>query len=999
MTVVVPVQADTRKAEQNLAQVTKSVKGLETTANNTARNIRRAFIGIGTVITANLSIGAIGRISTEFTNLGNRIAVVTGRTQELGRAQRELFRISEQTRSSIGTTVETFGVFGRSLRESQFSTEQILEVTKSIQKTIALSGAPAESARSAIIQLGQGLGAGQLRGQELVAVLEQLPRAAIAIADGLDVPLGKLKALGEQGQLTSEQVFEALLSQTSKIDQEFKNVNPTIEQSRNLLIDGVKIWVNELDQGLGLSARTGEVLIGWSKSVREASENAFDLGTRIAFSFNIIKRDVKRIISPFARILIELGKQFLDIVPAGFLTTTLEAEINKSIREFDKFLGGPIAAFKRFKFIDIIKIESDVELAIRRLRRLSPRYWAASGFDVLTIRDFLSLDNFNLYIESFEDLADAIAKNTNSIARDLRKFVINFRFEIQNLATFLGVLPDTLVSIRAGNLRSFNKTIIELVRGIGNVSLTIFNLSELLEDVLAPSFTRIFKALLDVADKFFNSFTSLLDPLRIVLDFLREFATRVILIFAGIYYQVIGGSWWTDTIEGIVDSSNNLWERSRAGLIRFRDNVTNLFSDIFRKNRNNSFEDLIGSLKENIPGLKSKGFFDSLVDQINDVFDYINNKFPTVVTAAFVAIGGLLVSLLFPASAIKNAILTSVVLALVKAGTVIAEVLSNSLLDLSVVNNIAASTGKAVGVFLSSIIRDLPKTLNIIFGALSNFIRGVIEQIPLIGAAFRGIFNVADIFGLAGPVGLIGGLLLGKLTFSILTTKTKDIFKNVGNAFKSFGAQIIGRNKDGIFSRFLFGPLGPARSIGLVGLILDQLGLFDSIFQDSALAQLVVQGGLFYLLVTGGKGVGAAADFIGKQFIFPLGKKLAIFASQSAIGARIFEAFFGVTGGVGDRFVLLIRDSIKAASAVITNFAARGIVTATPFITEFLFGSDPASTQAGALSQFKTLFSAVRDQISRFVGFVLKTNIVQAIFNFSAASSLLDPLKNAVAPP
>jgi len=1213
MTVRIPVEAETRRAEQNLAKVTNSVKSLETTANNTARNIRRAFIGIGAVITANFSISSIGRISTEFTNLQNRIAIVTGRTKELGKAQRELLRISERTRLNLNSTTETFGILGRSGRQFGAQTKDVLTVTENIAKAIAVSGQSAESARSAIIQLGQGLGAGTLRGQELLAVLEQATPVAEAIARGLDVPLGKLKELGEQGQLTSEQVFEALLSQTKQIDREFQNVNPTIEQSKNLLIDGVKIYVDQLDKGLGLSARVGQNLLEWSKSVRAASENAFELGTRIAFSFNIIKRDVKNVISPFVRIIKDLGIQFLNIIPKGFLTITLEGQINESIRAFDRLLGGPIAAFKRFKFIDVIRIESDVELAIRNLRRLSPKYWAAAGFDVPTIRQLFSRDNFELYINGFRRLADAVESNTKSIASTIRQFVIDVRFGTLAALRFLGLLPDTLLVFKVGNLKSFSKTIIEILRGVSNTSLEFFRIGRIIDEVLFPNLLDVFDVLADIIRKFYNSLnessilssvkglfasfgqfiinifkniydkiignsywtdtveglpklakenidkalkafnnfgkrltalfkniaravsenwknvvvlflvsavaigplildaigywvnfvsravalgleslavvilsgliklpddlpdvvTNVIEKLggsiatalivtaqgfraygfiikkvfnilsnillfieiRIILvlnkiakkiasfiksislddikdlfkelpelvsnglskatDSIKSFGLKTIDVFRNIYDKVIGNSYWTDTIESIVNSSNTLWNRVSKGLLIFKENVTNIFRDIFNTRKEDRLSKILDTGRDLIPGLQPKGFASGFIEEIQEVFAYIQEKFPFVVTGAFIGIGGLIASLLFPAGSIKTAILTGVTLSLIKVGTILTEKLSNSVLDASIVNQLALNAGEAVGVFFASIIRDLPSTLSIVFGAISNFFRGVIEQIPLLGTALKGVFNIADVAGLAGALGLFGVFLFGKYTIGTISKIAKAPLATITRLFVASKAAILGQSS-GILSQYVFGPLGPTRSLALIGIALDQLGLFESLFRDSALTQTVIEGGLLYLLVTGGKGVSTIADFIGKKVIFPLGSKLAILAAKTKVGTTLFDIFFGVTGNFGDRAVSAVRKVIGSVSDKITTLGAKGVQFAVPFISRFLFGREPGATKDRAKNELGLVFDVIRDSLAGFIRRVRQTNIAEAIFSFGNPAQIFDPIKRGL---
>ena len=302
--VIVGVDAKTSKAERDLQKVATSLDNIEKSASRASKTLSRAFVGLGSAIAASVSIGQIGKITSDFVQLGNQIAVVTGRTKELGSVQRSLFKVSERTRGSIENTVKTFGSFGRALRGQGKSTEDLLMVTELVQKSIALSATTSAAASGSIMQLGQGLAAGALRGEELNSVLEGMPRLAFAIADGLGISQGSLKKLGEAGSLLSDQVFEAILSQASQINKEFKDIIPTVMQAKAQLGDGLKIYISELDKGLGLSEGMSKKLLGWSKAIRKAAESAFYLGTRFAYHIAKIKGEIGQLAKPFAKLAI-----------------------------------------------------------------------------------------------------------------------------------------------------------------------------------------------------------------------------------------------------------------------------------------------------------------------------------------------------------------------------------------------------------------------------------------------------------------------------------------------------------------------------------------------------------------------------------------------------------------------------------------------------------------------------------------------------------------------
>src|SRR5574338_259213 len=92
-----------------------------------------------------------------------------------------------------------------------------LSLTESISQALRISGASAAEAQSSLLQFGQALASGVLRGEEFNSVVENSPRLAKALADGLNVPIGRLRKLAAEGRLTADVVVNALMSQKDKL--------------------------------------------------------------------------------------------------------------------------------------------------------------------------------------------------------------------------------------------------------------------------------------------------------------------------------------------------------------------------------------------------------------------------------------------------------------------------------------------------------------------------------------------------------------------------------------------------------------------------------------------------------------------------------------------------------------------------------------------------------------------------------------------------------------
>jgi len=191
----------TREAISRPPNVSKTQSAFRSIISD-IRNLRTAFFTLE-------SAAFLFKISDEAANLSARLKLATDTQEEFTRAQQATFDISQRTSVSLRTTIDTFARLERSTEQLGFSQERVLALTESINQAAVLSGGGV-STEAALNQLNQGLASGVLRGQELNSVMEQTPRIARAIADGMGVPIGRLRALAAEGKLTSEVVANAL---------------------------------------------------------------------------------------------------------------------------------------------------------------------------------------------------------------------------------------------------------------------------------------------------------------------------------------------------------------------------------------------------------------------------------------------------------------------------------------------------------------------------------------------------------------------------------------------------------------------------------------------------------------------------------------------------------------------------------------------------------------------------------------------------------------------
>ncbi|HAV6133608.1 TPA: phage tail tape measure protein [Acinetobacter baumannii] len=124
-------------------------------------------------------------------------------------------------------------------------------LTETVSKAVAISGASAEAADAALVQFGQALASGTLRGEELNSVMEQTPALAKAIAQGMGITVGELRSVAAEGKITSQEIVKALKNVQNDVDALFAKTDITIGQSLTLLNNEITKFVGEASKGSG----------------------------------------------------------------------------------------------------------------------------------------------------------------------------------------------------------------------------------------------------------------------------------------------------------------------------------------------------------------------------------------------------------------------------------------------------------------------------------------------------------------------------------------------------------------------------------------------------------------------------------------------------------------------------------------------------------------------------------------------------------------------------
>ncbi|UXZ83351.1 tape measure protein [Burkholderia multivorans] len=244
---------ETRRAFQ-------SVQGSLSRLRSEAGQVGEVLSRIGGAIGVGLGVRELVEVADQYKNLQARLRLAVTSQEEFNRADAALFEIAQRNRAPLAETVTLYARLAPSVQALGRSQADVLAATDAIGQAVSLSGASSEAAAGALLQLGQAFASGQLRGEEFNSVIEQTPRLAQAIADGMGVPLGSLRALAQEGKITSKAVLDALLKQRGRLAEEYGSLPDTVSGALTRLKNAFLRAFGERDASSGLTAGLAQAI-------------------------------------------------------------------------------------------------------------------------------------------------------------------------------------------------------------------------------------------------------------------------------------------------------------------------------------------------------------------------------------------------------------------------------------------------------------------------------------------------------------------------------------------------------------------------------------------------------------------------------------------------------------------------------------------------------------------------------------------------------------------
>lgn len=251
----------TAKAKQFAQRTTDYLSNIEQAAKNinTATKWEFRFNNLDRVKEA---ANTFLTISDNYTELGNKLRLVSDSEAQHARAMADVYDISLKTAQSTQATSSVYQTFAQNAKQLGISQADVAKLTETVAKSVAVSGASSATASNALVQFSQSLLMGKMKAQEFNSLMTQTPSVVQAIAKGLGITTAELKAMVDNGEMSAEKMIEGLKKAESYVNRQYAKTTTTISGAMQNLTTATEKWVGEMDKAIGVSSLAATAING-----------------------------------------------------------------------------------------------------------------------------------------------------------------------------------------------------------------------------------------------------------------------------------------------------------------------------------------------------------------------------------------------------------------------------------------------------------------------------------------------------------------------------------------------------------------------------------------------------------------------------------------------------------------------------------------------------------------------------------------------------------------
>lgn len=247
------------KAANDVGRLEKATEGASTAAGGFAARLTPLAAAIGGLVTAQ-AILDLGKMAEQFTLLQARITRLSADSETAAATYNRLLTVAAATGQTMPETVKLWESLTASLKTLGATNDQVITLTSTLQKIGKIGGSSAEETSNALRQLTQDLAGGTLRAEGFNAIVEQTPELVRQLAAASGRSMGEFRQAMLDGKITSQELFDLLMSRTQAVDEEFKKLPRSVADAANAIMVQMGAAASAIDQATSASKALAFIL-------------------------------------------------------------------------------------------------------------------------------------------------------------------------------------------------------------------------------------------------------------------------------------------------------------------------------------------------------------------------------------------------------------------------------------------------------------------------------------------------------------------------------------------------------------------------------------------------------------------------------------------------------------------------------------------------------------------------------------------------------------------
>lgn len=248
-----------RQAELGIEGVGKAAEKTSNSASAFTARLTPLAAAIGGLVTAQ-AILDLGKMAEQFTLLQARITRLSADSETAAATYNRLLSVAAATGQTMPETVKLWETLTSSLKSLGATNDQVITLTSTLQKIGKIGGSSADETANALRQLGQSLAGGTLRAEEFNSIVEQTPELVRQLAAASGRSMGEFRQAMLDGKITSQELFDLLMSRTQAVDEEFKKLPRSVADAANAIMVQMGAAASAIDQATSASKALAFIL-------------------------------------------------------------------------------------------------------------------------------------------------------------------------------------------------------------------------------------------------------------------------------------------------------------------------------------------------------------------------------------------------------------------------------------------------------------------------------------------------------------------------------------------------------------------------------------------------------------------------------------------------------------------------------------------------------------------------------------------------------------------